>query len=214
MNLAQADAFAAMWTALASVLGTSSPPEETISAWRAPELLATWPSVDPVTGTRAEQAERAIVALRACDEDYEAIASDQFRLIRGPGKLDAAPWESVHRSASGLLFQESTMGVRAFYGRFGLEAPNLGIEPDDHISLELGFCAELLVRALNAGGQRGPDECQEFLDAHDEFCRDHLLVWAPGFFERLTEAAHTNFYRGIGLLGQDAMVRLREVLGE
>lgn len=212
MNETYADAYAAVWTALASVLGTTPPSEEAVDALRNPELLDEWPLVHPQLGEPGEQALRGIDELKSSDEDQQSIADDQFRLIRGPGEPIAVPWESVYRSLEGLLFEAPTMQVRAFYKRFNLQAPKLNVEPDDHISLELEFCRELLVRGLGAFDRGIPEQGGQLLDAHDEFCRSHLLRWAPTFFQRLTDGARTRFYRGIGLLGRDAMRRLGTIL--
>jgi putative dimethyl sulfoxide reductase chaperone len=208
VNENYADAFAAVWTALASVLRTEAPTAEVVDAMRDPELLAQWPLADPELGEVGELATAGIADLRESEEDHQTIADDQFKLIRGPGEPIAVPWESVYRSLEGLLFEAQTMQVRDFYKRFNLQAPRMNVEPDDHISLELDFCVQLLTRGLAAGAQGQADVARAHLDAHDDFCREHLLRWAPTFFQRLTAGATTHFYRGIGQLGQDAMRRL------
>lgn len=208
MNEEYADAFAAVWTALASALRTEAPTEEVVAALRNPEMLSQWPLADPELGEVGQNATAGLAELEASDESWQEIADDQFKLIRGPGEPIAVPWESVYRSLEGLLFEAQTMQVREFYKRFNLQAPKLNVEPDDHISLELDFLVQLLTRALAAEAQGDADVAVIHLEAHDEFCREHLLRWAPTFFKRLTDGATTRFYRGIGLLGQDAMKRL------
>ena len=212
MNENYADAFAAVWTALASALRTEAPTEEVVAALRNPELLAQWPLTDTELGEVGAGATTGVAELQASDETWQEIADDQFKLIRGPGEPIAVPWESVYRSLEGLLFEAQTMQVREFYKRFNLQAPNLNVEPDDHISLELDFLVQLLTRGLAASAQGDADVARQHLDAHDEFCRTHLLRWGPTFFTRLTDGATTRFYRGIGLLGQDAMKRLGALL--
>lgn len=212
MNEDYADAFAAVWTALGSVLRPEAPKPDVVTAMRNPELLDQWPLLDPELGEVGEQARAGVEELRGSEEPYQEIADDQFRLTRGPGEPIAVPWESVYRSLDGLIFEEQTMQVRQRYKRFNLQAPKLNVEPDDHISLELDFLVQLLTRGLAASEQGDAEVAQVHLDAHDEFCREHLLRWAPEFFERLTNGATTRFYRGIGLLGQDAMRRLSGIL--
>lgn len=145
-------------------------------------------------------------------ESIDAIAHDHFRLLVGPAEPIAVPWESVYRSQNGLLFGAATVQVRAAYRRFDLEAPKLGVEPDDHISLELGFCRELLVRGLSVSDRGDAAEASHCFEAHEDFCRKHLRRWAPELFERMTNGADTHFYRGIGMLGHDAANVLRAVL--
>ena len=100
------------------------------------------------------------------------------------------------------------MQVRAFYRRFGLQAPDLNRRPDDHISLELEFCATLLSRALDAA-ERGEDG-SEYASAHDDFCREHLLAWAPEFFAAVEE--HADALRDLaGALGGAESVELHAI---
>ena len=74
---------------------------------------------------------------------FDAIRIDNTRLFLGPGKVLAAPWESVHFTEERLVFQQQTLQVRGWYSRFGLEVIKLHQEPDDHIGLELEFLAHL-----------------------------------------------------------------------
>lgn len=206
------DTLAAVWTALSSVLRTEAPEPRVIEAWRDPALLDQWPLLDPELGPVGQRARDGIDELRSSTEELQDILDDQFRLIRGPGQPIAVPWESVHRSSEGLLFEDETMQVRAFYRRFGLEAPRLDVEPDDHISLELDFLVELLKRSMAASDAGDVAEAQRHREAHDEFCSSHLLQWAPTFFRTITEHADTRFYKGIGLLGEDACERVAAAL--
>lgn len=196
------DAYAATWTVLARLL-TRHPDAETLARVRDPEMLAEWPLAG---GPRTAEGLELLAESASQDEDVAALKDDHFKLLIGAGGAKAVPWESVYRSPDKLLFEEQTMQVRAFYRRFGLQAPDLNRRPDDHISLELEFCATLLNRALDAA-EAGQD-AQLYADAHDEFCREHLLVWAPEFFASLEEHAQSSFYRGIGVLGQDALDQL------
>ena len=75
---------------------------------------------------------------------------DFNRLFVGPGEMLAAPWESVYRSKTKLTFQESTLQVRELYERFGVQAPAMHREPDDHLGLELAFVATLSDLAARA----------------------------------------------------------------
>lgn len=207
-NQDQWDAWAATWTVLGRLLA-SAPDQETLDRVRAAEMLAEWPLPD----SERASAGLALLAQSAVDgEDAAQIKDDHFQLIVGPGKPKAVPWESVYRSNEGLVFEEQTMQVREFYRRFGLQAPRLNREPDDHISLELEFCATLLTRALEAAELDLAEKAAEFATAHAEFCAQHLLVWAPEFFANVESGAQTSFYRGIGILGQDACAKVAAAL--
>lgn len=201
-----ADRYASAWTALGSVLRTQPPSEQALSVLRAPAWLDAWPLLDEAAPHPL--LEDGLADLKGSTESAQEIHDDQFRLIRGPGEPIAVPWASVHLSEERLLFDDATMEVRKFYKRFNLQAPRLNVEPDDHISLELDFLVELLTRGLDLEEQGDAEAAQELYDAHDEFCRVHFLHWTPGFFLTLTEAAKTDFYCGIGKLGQHAVQTL------
>lgn len=204
----QWDAWAATWTVLGRLFA-AAPDQETLDRVRSPEMLAVWPLPG---GERS--AEGVALLARSADtaETAEDLRQDHFVLVVGPAKVRAVPWESVYRSREGLVFEAQTLQVRDFYRRFGLQAPRLNREPDDHISLELEFCSTLLNRALDAAEAGSSQDAAAFAQAHAEFCRDHLLTWAPEFFSRVEQGADTAFYRGIGILGQDALAQVAAAL--
>lgn len=207
------DAHAAVWTALASVVGTSGPTDQVVAALRSPDMLAQWPLAADAFPAAAEHTRAGVEALLGSSDDAKAIDDDHFRLLRGPGMPIAVPWESVHRSRDHLLFDEQTDQVRVWYQRFHLEAPRLNVEPDDHISLELEFASRLLQLGMEAEDRGDTARAEDCYAAHDMFCREHLAQWGPKFFDQLTGGARTDFYRGVGKLGQGAMAQLLDELG-
>lgn len=137
---------------------------------------------------------------------------DSTRLFFGPGRVLAPLWESVYFTEERLVFQESTLDVRRWYQRFGLELENLHKEPDDHIALEMAFVAHLassVVQALEIGDE---EECERLLQAQREFADVHLLKWAAVWCQQVIENAHTDFYQGIALLTRGALAELAQVL--
>lgn len=214
LSLEQADALATVWTVLARVL-EKPPTAEALDAVRSPELLDEWP-LKVIGGYTSDDLTHGLESLaesRRVGEDAAVVADDHMRLLKGPGAAIASPYESVHRSREGLVFERHTLEVRDWYSRFGLQAPRLDRDPDDQIHLELEFCATLLRRALDARARHDEGKAQTLIAAHAEFCREHLLTWAPAFFEALRTGADTHFYRGMGELGRDA-VRLAAHLVE
>ena len=134
------------------------------------------------------------------ESSIQDLNVDSTRLFYGPGRVLAPLWESVHFTEERLVFQESTLDVRRWYQRFGLEPENLHKEPDDHIALEMAFIAHLAslgVQALEIGDQDG---CEELLQAQREFASLHLLRWAPLWCQQVIENAQTDFYRGIAMV--------------
>lgn len=173
---------AAVWQVLSRLL-LAAPDAATLAQVQDSDWLAGW----PLAGGRTAEA-LALVAEPVAPIDV----SDDFRqLFEGPSRHLVAPYESVHRGEDRLLFDEQTFAVREAYEAAGLRAPKFNQEPDDHIGLELEFCARLLIAGAAAD--------------HDRFCAEHLLQWAPGFAAEVIERAETGFYRGVGMLLADAL---------
>lgn len=207
---AEREAVASAWTVLSTAYGRLPEPAF-VEALRSAGQLASWPYDDPVSSEGKELLVRSgrRAAAGEPEEQLEALVTDHRRLFVGPRPLLAAPWESVHRSREGLVFEAETIQVRQAYRRFGLQAPELNKEPDDHIALEASFVATLAVRALDAGAA-GDDATADELDAAiGDFVRDHLGVWLPTFLDRVQEHARTDYHRGMGCLTAGALAHLR-----
>lgn len=140
------------------------------------------------------------------------VQSDYTRLFMQVAGLPVAPWESVYYSEERLVFQESTLDVRRWYRRFGLEPINLHKEPDDHIGLELLFIAHLARLALKATQEDSTTDLERPLEAQRGFCKEHLLIWAPVWCDLMLEHARTDYYRGLALLVRGALTELANVL--
>ena len=145
------------------------------------------------------------------DEAFEALVFDYTRLFIGPGTVLTPPWESVSFSEERLTFQESTLQVREWYRRFGLETKKLHNEPDDHIGLELEFLAHLAKLGV-AESQGTAQPPLKLLDAQREFMTEHVLTWAPDWCGQVQAQARTNFYRGIALMTRGALKQAAGVL--
>ena len=129
-----------------------------------------------------------------------ALTWDFNRLFVGPGEMLAAPWESVYRSKTKLTFQESTLQVRELYERFGLQAPAIHREPDDHLGLELAFVATLSDLTAQAAAEGDATRLTMCFEAQKDLLRDHLLAWAPACLALVEQHAETDYYRGAALL--------------
>lgn len=189
------DALAGAAIALSRWLLTP-PTAETLDVVRDAAMLEEWPL--PRRGaTEAGLADLAASRV----EEHRAVAADHARLFVGPGRVIAPPYESVHRSDEGLLFDEETLAVRAWYQRFGLSAPRVGREPDDHLGLELEFVATLLGASLEALDGDDEHDATLFAQAAGAFLDAHVRRWAPTFFGIVLTHAQTDFYRGVARLG-------------
>lgn len=197
------DAFAGAYT-FASRLLLQAPDLALLGRIGHPGLLDEWPMLD------ATSREGARLLVAGAGEDPVSLARDHQRLFIGPGALLAPPYESVYRSREGLLFEEQTLQVRDAYRTFGLVAPALNREPDDHIGLELHFLAQVCLRSLDALDAGDDDAFDATLAAHQAFLGDHLLVWGPTCLEKITEHARTQYYRGVAMLTAGLLDQARE----
>lgn len=215
------DAFAAAWTVLARLFA-EAPDQARIDAVRA--MAQEWPLSGEVPATR--RGVRLLTRSAEDAESAEAVHRDVQRLFTGPGHLEAPPYESVHLNRSGLVFEEETLAVRAFYRRFGLRLENQGREPDDHVAIELEMLATLALRALDeidatAAGdapQDGPapepalpEAAAALVDAIGEFLEDHALLWHHRLGELSVEKARTSFVQAMGSLLMGASIEAGDV---
>ncbi len=172
------------------------PRAEWLAALARDRLFEAWPFPSGDGNTTAGSAMLAAFCERWDPARLDALVWDFNRLFVGPGEMLAAPWESVYRSKTKLTFQESTLQVRELYGRFGVQAPGMHREPDDHLGLELAFVATLSDLAAR-GDMAQRTRCFE---AQRNFLRDHLLAWAPACLALVEKHAETDYYRGAARL--------------
>ena len=170
------------------------------------------------SSTPPEDAGRGLTLLRAFLSGWDesllpGLVQDYHRLFIGLGDVLAPPWESVYLGADHLLFEAPTLAVRQFYARFGLQAPRLNNEPDDHLGLELGFVVHLCALALRVAEEDDTAALDRHLQALREFLRDHLLRWAPDCFARTLEHARTDYYRGVATLARGTLTEIAGTLG-
>lgn len=177
------------------------------------ELGETWPveGDDPAIGTGLELLRRQLATLESTS--LVDLRVDHCRLFVGPGRVRAAPWESVYRSKEHLIFEAQTLEVREAYRRFGLQAPHLGREPDDHLGLELAFMLHLCVLGIDAIGRQDPAALEEVLAAQRDFLDEHLLRWAPECLELVSRHARTDLYRAAGELALGTLRQAARTLG-
>lgn len=147
------------------------------------------------------------------DEVFDQMRSDFTRLFLGPGKLAAAPWESVYSSEERLTFQEATLQVRTWYRRFGVENEKLYSEPDDHISLELSFLAHLALQAVMAYDNNDEPMAMTYQDAQGSFFSEHPLQWAGKWCSLVENESRSDFYKGAAQLTRGALAELAVLHG-
>lgn len=150
---------------------------------------------------------------------FEDLHWDYTRMMIGPFKLEAPPWESVYVQKDKLLFNKCTLEVRKEYEKFGFELERLNIEAEDHIGLELDFMFHLnqiCFQLVEEQGDFVTEDVKMLLKEQEKFLKNHLLKFVSTFSRKMITHAETQFYRGMakileGFLQMDSKV-LKELL--
>jgi TorA maturation chaperone TorD len=136
-------------------------------------------------------------------ELLEDLAVEYARLFVGPGK-HISPHESVHHKKegvqSGQLWGELTAEVKSIIESSGLEYISEYTGMPDHISVELEFMQQVILREAQAG-QADDDKTALLCREHEKkFVDEHLFCWIPDFCEKVIKAAELSFYREMARL--------------
>ena len=190
-----------------------APRPEWLAAFAGDRLFEAWPFPSGDDRTAAGLALLTAFCRGWDPAQLAALTWDFNRLFVGPGEMLAAPWESVYRSKTKLTFQEPTLQVRALYERFGVQAPAVHREPDDHLGLELAFVATLSDLAARAATENDTTELGRCFEAERDFLQDHLLAWAPACLELVEKHAETDYYRGAALLALGSLAESARLCG-
>lgn len=98
------------------------------------------------------------------DTDWTEVEYDFNRLFVGPAAVPAPPYASAYLEEPTLMGSPA-LKVREAYRTLGLQVPDQGSTPDDHIAFELDA---LTAAGANAGNATG-------------LVRDHMGDWVPKF---------------------------------
>lgn len=122
-----------------------------------------------------------------------AVLLDEYtRLFAGPRPIPL--YESVYRSATGLVMQEQTAAVRQKFVQAGLAIHPDSSFPEDHIGVEIEFIYYLCQKAAQADRE---ETAESFFGLQKEFLRDHLSLWIGPFCDRLFSAARSPYFQGV-----------------
>lgn len=211
LTLEQLDAFAAVFSVL-SKLQVEPADEETIG--QVVGMIDEWPLSGGMAGVRTSQGVETLKASRLAEETPETIRRDQDLMYGITASAKVPPFESVHRSDEGLVFEEQTLEVRQQYRALGLQAPRLNREPDDHIGLELNFLAHCCLSAITAMEQGAASAAERYVAIGAEFTRDHIDQWAPQMLSAAEEQAETQWLKGLEQLTLGALEEWNSALSD
>ena len=128
----------------------------------------------------------------------EELDSAFTALFLVPGNSYVYPWESPYVGQETMLFQESTLDVKAHYRRFGYAArTDEGHFPEDHIAMMFDFLAHMAERTFDAFGEGDDEWAKQALAAQKEFVDGHLRTWASLFSEEVRKNDSTGVYSAL-----------------
>ncbi|WP_172797073.1 TorD/DmsD family molecular chaperone [Devriesea agamarum] len=171
-------------------------------------LLAEWPLASQ------KGAEQLLAKLPDAGDEHalDTLAATYDLLFTGPGHVLVTPYESVYTSREHLLFEPSTAEVRAFYDRWGVQAPRLLTEPDDHIGLELHFMGLLWDRAAQTSAAGDNAQLDLVMGDLRAFYRDHVSAFLPEIIRGLGEHDPDGLYGALGIMLRELESSLQEFL--
>ncbi|QWU15926.1 chaperone TorD involved in molybdoenzyme TorA maturation [Paenibacillus sophorae] len=125
--------------------------------------------------------------LKVCEKE----AAEYDRLMRDETVIGLKPREAALLGEA----EEFCNVISDVYASAGIVFKKCGDEADDHIAIEMEFMAVLHDRMLyNSFSARS---ALEQLSTQENFLKEHLLLWAPEFCERLNSATDSPLYRGL-----------------
>lgn len=130
----------------------------------------------------------------------QRLAVDFARVFLGAGhyeKITAPPYESVFTSPERLLMQDARDDVVRFYRQAEFAVSSQAHMPEDHVSFEFQFMAELIDRMARAQRAGDQEAVQVAIALQQRFFRAHVANWIPAFCDAVEAHCSTDFYRGI-----------------
>lgn len=118
------------------------------------------------------------------------------------------PYESVQRH--GCYEGKSTIQVKNFYSKCFFQLPEECPEFVDHLGLEMDFMTKLAQKEADLWQKDERDEIEQNRKYQQDFLEQHLLVWTPGFAQKITQFATHPFYQSLGKLAKEFLAMEKE----
>ncbi len=128
----------------------------------------------------------SMLALAARHSGESALRDEYHALFIGLGRGELVPFGSWYQT--GFLMERPLGLLREDLNRLGFERATDVREPEDHIAAVCEVMAYLIQEGRDSGVQR-------------RFFDQHVDSWAERFFQDLTDAKSSVFYRSVGRLG-------------
>lgn len=146
-----------------------------------------------------------------------------FDGVNAQDGLVAVPYASVFNGSitgeKAILFQEPRAKDLKAYRHEGVKVDESLHLPEDHLSFELSFMADLSDKIREAFDEDDQAEVLRLIDVSQAFLADDILSWYPTFCELALKIVDTRFYRGVLkaaqgylLLDQESLQDLRHLI--
>lgn len=156
------------------------------------------PAYAQVAGYRTGEDARSCLAeaaKHANEQSFvEGLRSDYSKLFLAPGDSFVRLWESAYTGKEGMVFQESTLDVRAFYHDAGFKLQAEKHFPDDHIAAMMDYMGRMAQRAYDAFADGDDDAVRTTLATQGLFAERHLLEWIDDFAAKVCENDERGVY--------------------
>lgn len=124
-----------------------------------------------------------------------------FDGVRSYGGEVAVPCASLFDGSltgdKAVFFQEPrTRDLKVYRAQGILPDPGLHL-PEDHLSFELSFMADMSDKMAAAVAAGNAAEALRLLEASEDFRANHILSWYPKFYDLALKMVETRFYRGV-----------------
>ena len=130
------------------------------------------------------------------------LGRDRARLLRGANNEGMrSAYESLYSDAAANM---SIGSLNRFYGEAGFALADDMHEAVDQIGVEVRFCGLLMERELEALRQQDPSEADRWREVRGHFMSQHLGRWVHAYAADMRTFARTSFYRGVGMLIDEA----------
>ncbi len=148
------------------------------------------------------------------DDTLNQLKTEYTRLMIGPDKLPAPPWESIYVTKERTLFQETTLSVRRAYLNYKFLPANYPHEADDHLAFELDFMAHLAKLTLEKFNEQKVRTIKRLLADQKAFLEEHLLLWIGDFAKDIQASKTHLFYPQIAALTERFLEADKLILDE
>ena len=199
---------AGLYGFLANVFATEVSPE-LLTTLRGPEFRELFTDLEIGLGEEFYGADEA--------ELVDQLAVDFAGLFIGPGHF-ISPHESVHHVRDdgdyGKLWGADTVAVKKFVEATGLSYQSEFGGMPDHIAAEFELMQKLEARHAQAVEDGEEELAGNLVLIKNRFLVEHLLVWAPGFFDKVMKNAKLPFYREMAGLAKSFLAQEAELLDQ